>query len=143
MMARYVRLQTVLAVLYSLSTPFPHQVEFAKLLVCCQDIVGRQSVCILQLFEKVGSTGNVQNDRDCPLLFQLDVILLVPSSSILRTVSIVHECSSRCKFVQDRATTKLYEREHVQLSGSTFNHDYSNHLFCLNVYSLKLLRLQY
>jgi len=94
--------------------PFLIQVEFAKLLTCCEHTDSGQSFCILRMFEKVEAIANGQkvlNDRECPLLFQLDILLLVPSTCIISAVSIVHECSSDCKFIPSTTTSKVLERE--------------------------------
>ena len=94
-------------------------------LTCCEHTDSGQSFCILRMFEKVEAIANGQsvlNDRECPLLFQLDILLLVPSTCIISAVFIVHECSSDCKFIPSTTTSKVLERENIQLSGSVFTH---------------------
>ncbi len=114
------------------------QKEFAKLLTCCEDADSKQSHCLLQLFERVESNSQqVLNDKDCPLLFLLHVLLLVPSTCTA-AISIAHECTSECKYIPSTTTSRFMECEDVYLSGSAYKHNYSNQLFCLNVYSLKL-----
>ncbi len=115
------------------------QDEFAKLLACCEHAETKKAYCILQLFEKVeANSQDVLNDRDCPLLLLLNILILVPSTSVVSDVSIAHECGSECKYVSGSTTSRLMERESITVSGNTFEHDFSNNLFCLNVYSLTL-----
>ena len=92
-------------------------------------IVGSHSECLrkwrqLQTYEKFWMIENA-------LCFFSWILLLVPSTCIISAVSIVHECSSDCKFIPSTTTSKVLERENIQLSGSVFTHVYSNHLAIL------------
>ena len=42
------------------------------------------------------------NEYDCSLLILSHVIFTVKSSKIVKSVSVVHECSKTCKFVTPR-----------------------------------------
>ena len=70
---------------------------------------------------------------ECPLLFQLDILLLVPSTCIISAVSIVHECSSDCKFIPSTTTSKVFWAWKYSVASSVFTHVYSYHLFVLGI----------
>lgn len=77
----------------------------------------------------------ILNSYNCPLL------TLMPSFSLINTahidsesaVSIMHECTDSCKFV-DLCTTRTVERENVTTNTLKFEHDYNNSMHCLNIY---------
>ncbi len=52
------------------------------------------------------------NEFDCPQLELSDVFFTVPSSTILKSVSVIHECRSTCKF-SFKAAKSTFERETV------------------------------
>ena len=80
----------------------------------------------------------ILNDRDCPLLTSMNYIRGIAPSSVVSAVSIVHECTTDCKYTNCKAT--IIERETVTISnGLNLVHDYSNNFFCLNVYCMKCI----
>lgn len=72
-------------------------------------------------------SGNqpILNDKLCPLLLALDTLFIIPSTSIISTVSIVHECSTTCHIESSKYHEKI-EREDVELPGLSFIHDLTN-----------------
>ena len=54
---------------------------------------------------------------ECPLLELTPHLYTLPTTSIISPISVVHVCSNSCKII-----------EH------TYVHDFSNCLFCLNIY---------
>ena len=76
------------------------------------------------------------DEFDCPLLELTYKIFLRRSSSILKAVSVVHKCSSACKFVKKHIPRRV-ERETVTLSRLEYEHDFRGSLlYCLNVYCM-------
>lgn len=79
------------------------------------------SGCIVwELEEVLGPDGkNVLTHLECPLLTLSRNVSFVSSNLVVKTVSIVHLCCSTCSIVE-----------------SLFCHDYTNDLFCLNIYCI-------
>ena len=76
------------------------------------------------------------NEIDRPLMMLSNLILAVRSSSILKAVSMVHECSNTCQFVTVPFPSNI-ERERVSMSRLQYKHDYSeNNMYCLNIYCM-------
>ncbi len=78
------------------------------------------------------------NEFDCPQLELSDVFFTVPSSTILKSVSIIHECQSTCKF-SFKAAKSTIERETV-ISNTIkleYEHDYcANRFYYMNIYCI-------
>lgn len=70
------------------------------------------------------------NEFDCPQLKLSSVIFTVPSSHILKSVSVIHECRSTCKFIH-KAVKSNFERETVTSNNTKleYEHDYNGNLF--------------
>ncbi len=76
--------------------------------------------------------GKISNEQNCPLLMAMNFLLVVPSASVLSSVSMVHECTFS---TAPRPT--IVEREAVELAtGLSHFHDYSNNMYSLNTYSM-------
>ena len=104
------------------------QIEYGQLRACFAASSGEQSAdeecCLLQRFDRAICGENpIRNEKGCPLLFSLPVLTVVPASSIQTEISIVHECGQSCRI------------EHTTF-GLVYVHDYSNNLFCLNIYCM-------
>ena len=57
-------------------------------------------MCVVRGLQCLESAGiQITNDIDCPLLLLSKTVFTTRSTSILRAVSIVHECSGTCVFV--------------------------------------------
>ena len=76
------------------------------------------------------------NEFDCPLFSLARSILSVDSSNILAAVSFVHECDEACNFVE-RNVQLTQEREETEMSRLVFEHNWSNMLFCNNLFCVQ------
>ncbi len=96
----------------------------------CQD--GTQAQILVQRL--IPTTR--QNEENCTTLHILPNISQIDATYIIIPISIIHECTSNCKYVQ--GATYLAERQSITTEKKlTLEHDYSNHLFCLlNEYAL-------
>lgn len=97
-----------------------------------------EKLCLVRpLHLQNSSSQAVRDEFDCPLAILADEIIVVPPSSIIRPVSVVHACSTSCKFVQSGSRVSMFEREELEISRKnqvTFRHDVLNKLYCINVY---------
>lgn len=87
----------------------------------------------LQYMDALGQP--ILNEYDCPILSLTNLLYCIPSHCVSHAVSVVHECTHTCTFVSS-STTKKIEHEDVQSSFSLFKHDWSNKMYCLNVYCI-------
>ena len=78
----------------------------------------------------------VHNDLDCPLLILTQNLSFISPTKIECPISVVHECSETCSFHQSTTFTTYIEREAVNTNKVIFKHDWSNDVFCLNVYCM-------
>ncbi len=108
-------------------------VQYGRLVSCFETSSG-ENCCLIQAFEMMETAqGTIQNEQNCPAL---DFLMVVPSSSIRSRAAMVHECSGDCSFTH-ATRPRVVEREEVELeTGLTFVHDYSNNLYCLNIYCM-------
>ena len=77
----------------------------------------------------------IYNDYDCPILSLTNLVYCISSEHILQSVSIIHECTTTCVFVT-KSVSKRVEHEDVNTSSLAYDHDWSNKLFCHNVYCM-------
>lgn len=75
-------------------------------------------------------------ELDCPLLTLTDLIYLIPSAFIINAVSFIHECDNLCTF-HASSVSKTVEHEQVT-QELAYKHNYSNRLYCHNVYCMNL-----
>ena len=94
-------------------------------------------LCIIrELAEVHAIEEQVFNDTECPLLTLTNSLYnIIPTSHIVSSVSIMHECNPSCTF-ENAYTSIPRERETLHTSKLIYTHDYSNKLFCLNVYAM-------
>lgn len=107
------------------------------MLACCKRSNGCK-VCILRGLQFITSPlgDKIMNEVDCPLLELSHTIFTTLSSSVLKAVSVMHECSTTCHFVSKQIPQNI-ERESVSVSKLEFEHDFSSNLiYCLNLYVL-------
>ena len=71
---------------------------------------------------------------DCPLLELLTDFKIVPLLAIISSVSIVHECTTQCKYVEGAKQT--IEKELLNRQCLGYVHDTSVVFYCLNVYCM-------
>lgn len=91
---------------------------------------------IQQLEQQLSINGDeIITEFDCPVVESTNRLLLVPPTSIMGAVSVVHLCSGSCKILHE-LSSRLYERETVTLSNRqvVFKHDFTNKLYCINIY---------
>ncbi len=106
------------------------------LLLCCKTADGRV-VCLLQGFETLESPLGepLLNEYDCPLLSLTRTVIAVPAVHVRKATSIVHECTETCCFV-NIVHYRNVEREQVPQSSLVYQNDFSNCMYCLNVYCM-------
>ena len=80
---------------------------------------------------------NLLNEYDCPILTMTNLIYCIPSSSVHCSVSVVHECTDSCVFVSDNVC-KDVEHEKVSIAQLCYHHDWSNNMYCLNIYCMSV-----
>lgn len=80
--------------------------------------------------------GNIPitNEMDCPLIEESHRFAILPSQSILGSISIVHECGSSC--IIQQTTQRKIEREDVILQVHHVNHDFKNKMYCINIFCI-------
>ena len=113
------------------------QTRYGILLACCKAVDGR-AACIVRALEEVQTPLGVpiMNEFDCPLLSLTHTIFTVKSLEIVKAVSVIHECTESCQFI-DKESARSVEREDVTFSRIEFQHDFiGNNMFCLNVYCI-------
>lgn len=94
------------------------------------------SYCLVRLLDYMDLLGEqILNEYDCPLLSMTNLLYCIPSNSVIQAVSVVHECTSSCTFVQ-ASTSRRVEHEVVDSTDILFKHDLSNKMYCYNVYCI-------
>ena len=81
------------------------------------------------------SGEQILTEFDCPVIELTKKLFLVSPVVIMGPISIVHLCAGTCTISQE-PSTRLYEREEVALTSTqlVFKHDFSNKLYCYNIY---------
>lgn len=84
------------------------------LAACVRSIADSKDICIVNTFAYVFTgTELLYNDFDCPLLMlKKDNVCVIPTS-LVHSISFVHQCSSTCVF-KETIARKLVEREPIQ-----------------------------
>lgn len=113
--------------------------KYGILVACCktQGVSGR-AVCIVRGLEKVLTPLEepILDEIDCPLLSLTNTIFTTSSKLIRRSVSIVHQCTDTCHFVE-KEWPRVMERETVHSSRMEYEHDFANNLmYSLNIYCM-------
>ena len=94
------------------------------------------ALCVVQGFENMASVyGPILNDWGCPLLNLSNYIFTTSALNIRCSVSIVHECSGNCTFLEE-VVAQTHEREEIQHKVLRFKHDWSSPLYCYNAFCL-------
>ena len=102
----------------------------------CFKVEGGDSYCVLKPFEKIQIGGTyIMNDVECPLLELQSRIIVVRSESVVESVSIIHQCTPACSFVQVKRP-KVVEREEIEQLTLFYKHSNKNPMYCLNVYKM-------
>lgn len=110
------------------------QVKYGLLLLCIAK--GQSWFCLVQVFELLEMHGvPLTNNYDCPLLELTSHVKTITPATIVSPVSIVHECTDSCVFVNSN-TRRRVERCDIVVNKLVFQHDSSNTLYCLNIYCM-------
>ena len=128
---------SIFVMYYKKISTITFQFDYGVLAACYTICEGDLSqLCLIQLFEPMNSCGvPVTNDYDCPLL---SLTSLFPSTSILQSVSIMHECTSSCQAKSVNSTSQV-ERQCISSQKLTFVCDFShNSIYSLNIYCMHL-----
>ena len=93
------------------------------------------SVCLIQVMEPMTALEGdaICNELGCPLLTLTKTIRAVHPNCVLSSVSIVHQCTESCIFVE-MFSTACEERESVLRKSLVYQHDWTNDLYCLNIF---------
>ena len=112
------------------------QVEYGILIVSLALQRLPQRYCIIQKLEPISlDNEQIVNDFDCPMLTLTNDFYAILPNHILTPVSVVHQCDAACVFVQKPSSTHV-ERESVSEHSLVFEHDWSNNMYCLNVFCM-------
>ena len=109
------------------------QVEYGVLVAAVSLQQDQRQYCIIQELEAcVDVSGQpICSEMDCPLLTLADQFYAVSPEHLLTPVSVVHRCTSSCKF-GTQSSHRNVEREAVTQTSLVFEHDWSNVNYCLN-----------
>lgn len=105
---------------------------------------GGKQFCVVQPFEPVEYKNTpINNEFDCPLLTLEPTFVTVPAHQVFCDVSIIHECTKTCSFTKTPTSkTETVEREQIPYrNASCYKHDFSNNVYCLNIYCTSQLNL--
>ena len=66
----------------------------------------------------------ITNEYECPLVNLTNSVLTIPSQSIVIAVSVIHQCTEVCTFLES-GTRRTIKREHVTATDNSlvFKHD--------------------
>ena len=116
------------------------QMDCAFMSACVKHNKTNTSYCVLQKVDKLLVGGvPVLNEMDCPLVQATQRFRVVPSTAVMGSISLIHECNTSCRVQPQRIA--MIERERTAVTGGkTFAHDrkntfYSINTYCINYYS--------
>ena len=94
--------------------------KYGVLLTVAQTVNTIIPFCLLWKLDEITDVGGIPliSEFQCPLLILTSDVYCVRPLNIIKSISVVHECSCLCSFVSD----------------AKFHNDYSNKLFCLNIF---------
>ena len=112
------------------------QVDYG-ILAACVKVDGQDCSCgIVQLFEPMDSFGTqLSNYYDCPLLSLSCLFQCVFSTSIMQSVSIMHECTTTCVVKQVNRAVQV-ERHSILSRMNVYVHGVCHNLYSLNIYCM-------
>ncbi len=110
--------------------------EYRRLSACFG--LGSAKFAVVHLYEQLMTgSDSLLNEQECPLLTLVDVMLVISTNLVLTSVSIIHNCTNTCTYTTGHYARKLtVEREHICSNGLSFNHDYTNKMYCINIYCM-------
>ncbi|KAL5496712.1 hypothetical protein EMCRGX_G013056 [Ephydatia muelleri] len=92
--------------------------------------------CIVRYMEPVmNGTALRLNQFDCPLFTLTNILRVLPSVNISCSISVVHQCSTTC-VLKEKAVETTLERHKVTQNTLFLSHDWSNNLYCYNVFCM-------
>ena len=107
--------------------------DYGRLLGCFSTMSGSR-YCLIRLLEEIRTDETtLLNSFDCPLINLTNIIYCVPSIFVSHSVSLVHQCTDSCKMSRRDAIYHV-EQEQLELPSLVYTHDWSNTMYCLNVY---------
>ena len=113
------------------------QVQHGKLLCSFEFNSGHTELCVVQLLKAfIAGDEPILNEQDCPLIQSTNIIMVINSKDIVAPVSLVHQCTSTCKFSLQTVTTTI-ERKSAEQNRLIFKHDFINDIYCINNYCMK------
>lgn len=113
------------------------QVALGVLLACVRVTSSNTEICIIRKLQPLTTpSGDPKvNNFDCPLLHMTAQLYGVSPSTIIKSVSVVHECADSCKIDEGSYAQCELERETISRRNiMLFKHDFSNDLFCYNIF---------
>ena len=105
------------------------QMDHGRLLGCFSMFGSRY--CLVRLSEAI--TTDEATVLTVHLSTLLTLFIVCPSTFVSHSVSIVHQCTDSCK-ISRRDTIYQVEQEQLELPSLVYTHDWSNTMYCLNVY---------
>ena len=83
------------------------------LAACFMEPKESKSFCLVHMLEPIDSFGiPILNEFDCPLLTLIPQFKCISSDCIIQSISVIHQCSSSCKFTLTNIPT-IVERHLV------------------------------
>ena len=109
------------------------QVQYGQLLASFS-LVDSVPIKKTVLVHKLSELGT-KNDQDCELLELESRTIELDPTKIIKKVSIIHDCTSTCKYSSNATFT--IERELTTSNKKlTLEHDLLRNVYCLNPYSM-------
>lgn len=105
------------------------------LLSCFKELESGNAYCLVRPLQYMRVEAAIENEFNCPLLTLSGFVYCIPAKCVKRSVSVVHECSNTCTFVSSVASNRI-EHEDIDVSAVVFKHDWSNNLYCFNIYCM-------
>ena len=100
---------------------------------------GDSDYCMVRTLQCMDVLGQqIMNEYDCPLLSMTNLLYCIPSTSVSHAVSVAHECTDSCLFVNSSVEVpfRRVEHESVESSFPLFKHDFSSKMYRRNVYCI-------
>ena len=95
------------------------------------------TLCLVRGFEPLKLSNGQQcfNNVECPLFTLTQTLFTVDSTRIAMAISMPHECQDSCKF-KDTQVHNMVEREEVANTNLVFEHDWTQLLYCYNIFCI-------
>ena len=79
-----------------------------------------------------------ENAQHCELVETINRLTLIEPDKLLRTVSVVHECSQSCSV---NTVAQVYAERESTTTDKYFSitHDYHHNLYCINKYAMSFV----